>query len=810
MNEELSVSSSSFIVHHSLFIIHRSELAFGLAMALKEEGFIVLHLRVERNFGRATAFLSAAFVCLTLLTLEARAQVRRSQDKAEDVVRVESELVQTDVMVFDKSGKFVDGLGREQFELRVDGRTVPVAFFERVMARGPKAVEPGGKRSASVSAASDAASQASGAARGRTIIFFIDDLHLSLDSLGRTRSALTHFIDEEMAAGDLVAFVTASAQLGFLQQFTDNKAVLRAAIARLRPVPDTVRDTEQPPMSEFIAIRIANGDRNAADFYIDKILEGFATKGNSRGMNRNGVFEMVRGRATNITKGYESVTDASLGSLENLVRTSGQIQGRKLVFFISDGFYLESKNSAAASNNRLQLVTDTAARTGSVIYSIDARGLFAPFHDATGEKARDPMGRLDRASIGEAVLSQDGLAALASDTGGQFLKNTNYFDRWVSRVLEETSNFYRIAWRPESEAREGRRFRRVEVTIAGRPELNVRLHRGYVPAAARVADESKRAEDKTSGVKADEKTDAKADAKADAKNDAKADAKGTTAKGAMKEIESDFRAALSSPVAKLGLPTVLSTSFVDVPGSGVVLTSSVEVSTDALDYGADGKQPASVDLVGVVWNDQGRPVANFKTRLNVTPTTHASVSAEMPGVIYNYRAQVAPGLYQVKAAARDSREGLLGSAAQWIEIPDLSKRQLTLSSLHLGGRAVASATGAAKDSKETPRIQFSVDRRFPRSSRLDFLAFIYNAARAGGVGTVDLAVEVRLLREGKAVVTAPARKLTPDAGADLARIPLTGAISLGQLPTGTYEIEINVTDNLAHTHARAGLGFEIR
>jgi hypothetical protein len=529
-------------------------------------------------------------------------------------------------------------------------------------------------------------------------------------------------------------------------------------------------------MSEFIAVRIANGDRDAAEFYVEKIIQGFAAKGGARGMNKSAMFEMVRGRATNIAKGMESVAAASLGSLEQLVRMAGQIEGRKLIFFISDGFYLDGKNSVSGANHRLQLVTDTAARTGSVVYSIDARGLFAPFHDATGEKAYDPKGRLDRAAIGEAMLSQDGLSALAGDTGGQFLKNTNYFDRWVSRVLDETSNYYRIAWRPEGEEQKQGRFRRVEVSVVGRPDLNVRLHRGYLTAAARAAEESKASKGSSS------KTDEKA---------------------SVKGVETEFRAALSAPTGQKGLPTVLSTSFVDVPGSGAVLTSSVEVAADALDYGEDGRQPASVDVVGVVLNEQGKQVATFKTRLNVAPSSASAASGgTQPGVIYNYRSPVVPGLYQVKAAARDSRGGQMGSAAQWIEIPDLSKKKLSLSSIHLGGREVG---GGAGEGKGAPQIQFSVDRRFPRSTRLSFLAFVYNAAG----GTPDLVVNVRVLRDNKAVVAAPARKLAPEPGGDPTRVPVSGAVSLGRLPPGRYEIEIAVSDNVARTSAAERVWFEV-
>ncbi|HEX8558992.1 MAG TPA: VWA domain-containing protein [Pyrinomonadaceae bacterium] len=735
-------------------------------------------LRVGRGSRGRSALLPALLVCLAAAAGVARAQER------DEVVRVESQLVQTDVTVVDKAGRFVGGLGREQFELRVDGRPVPVAFFERVTGGLPK-----GEESAAPPGGGAAPRRPAAAARpqGRVVVFFLDDLHLSLDSLGRTRSALARFLEEEMAPGDVAAFFTASGQLGFLQQFTDNKAVLRAALARLRPLPDTVRDTDRPPMSEHVAVRIANGDREAASFYVEEILKGFATKaGGARGMNQQGVFEMVRGRATNIAKGMESAAAATLGSLEQLVRAAGRVEGRKLIFFISDGFYLDGKNSASGANHRLQLVTDAAARTSSVVYSIDARGLFAPFNDATGEKAHDPKGRLERAAIGEAMLSQDGLSALAGDTGGEFLKNTNYFDRWVSRVLEETSNYYRVAWRPEGEEQRAGRFRRVEISVAGRPDLTVRLHRGYVPGAARAAEEAK-----------------------ESKESKGSEPKAGAAKAEQKGLETDFRAALSAPVGLRDLPTALSASFVDVPGSGAVLTSSVEVAADALDYGAEGREAAAVDVVGVVLSEQGKQVTNFRTRLSVAAAAAAAATPSRggarEGVIYNHRAPLAPGLYMVKAAARDARGGHLGSASQWIEIPDLSKGRLALSSIHLGGREVAGGATA----KEAPQVQFSVDRRFARSSRLSFLAFVYNAARAGGAGGVDLSLAVRVLRDNRAVVTAPARKLAPEPGGDAARIPVNGAVSLGQLPAGRYELEISVADNAARSNVAGRVWFDV-
>src|SRR5215204_3908292 len=82
---------------------------------------------------RSRSLSSAVALCL-LFSATAPAQ-------EEEVVRITTELVQTDVAVFDKRGRFVDDLRPEQFELQVNGRTQAVTFFERVRAgsRGEEA-----------------------------------------------------------------------------------------------------------------------------------------------------------------------------------------------------------------------------------------------------------------------------------------------------------------------------------------------------------------------------------------------------------------------------------------------------------------------------------------------------------------------------------------------------------------------------------------------------------------------------------------------------------------------------------------------
>src|SRR6185369_14021538 len=142
---------------------------------------------------------------LILLLLVAVCPLANAQET--EVVRTNVELVQTAVTVLDKKGNFVEGLQKDQFELMVDGKPRPVAFFERIAAGSPRESE----LAATLGVPADATTKPVAPPRrvpGRTILFFLDDLHLSPDSFNRTRMMLQRFLHNEMTSKDTVAITT--------------------------------------------------------------------------------------------------------------------------------------------------------------------------------------------------------------------------------------------------------------------------------------------------------------------------------------------------------------------------------------------------------------------------------------------------------------------------------------------------------------------------------------------------------------------------------------------------------------------------
>ena len=113
--------------------------------------------------------------------------------------------------------------------------------------------------------------------------------------------------------------------------------------------------------------------------------------------------------------------------------------------------------------------------------------------------------------------------------------------------------------------------------------------------------------------------------------------------------------------------------------------------------------------------------------------------------------------YQVRVAARDDSSGVIGSALQWIVIPDLASRQLSMSSLLVGLESVAT------NSVRLRRIQWSVDKTFAASSHLRFITFVYNAAQASPRVT-NLAARVQVYRDSRPVLSLPLAKLSAARG----------------------------------------------
>ena len=272
-----------------------------------------------------------------------------------------------------------------------------------------------------------------------------------------------------------------------------------------------------------------------------------------------------------------------------------------------------------------------------------------------------------------------------------------------------------------------------------------------------------------------------------------------------------MNAAAGALVPAQALPVSLSVSYLDLPDEGMAVYIASQINSEAVEFTprADDRSQASVDLLGLVYDSTGKREGFFREVLTVDASGAALSKPGRQAIIHNYRTRLKPGLYQIRMAARDAKSGHAGSAVQWIEVPDLSKRRLALSSLILSERSGDGQTKPRDNEGTDAGLRVMVDRRIPRTSQLRYMIFIYNAARGeAGAAAPDVTIQTQLLRGDSVVLTTPARPISTE-GQDPARLAYAAEISLDGLPAGRYELRALVQDRAAKSDSTQRVSFQV-
>ena len=734
---------------------------------------------MERKGNQALVQSSVVVLGLALLVLAPHVAGQETQkpQPTEDVIRVYTDLVQTDVMVFDKQGRFVNGLKREDFALRVDGQLRPIEFFDHVAAGSAK------EQSQLAATALRDPSATVPVDRGRTVFFYVDDFHLSPGDLILLRKALLKFIDDDLGQNDEAVIASASGQIGFLQQLTENKEVLRAAVMRIKArSPSFVSDGEQPPMNEHQALVIdrspatmgGSGADPLLQYFIQRALEDAQgpiaptpSKVPSNGSSPVDVAEVrVRARARAILEQSAHFTTNVLSSFESLVDSSAQLPGRKLVFFISGGFYTDRRN--AETSQKIDQITRKATRNGVIIYSLDARALTTG-QPQLGEPVdvTEMTGIVEREQKNELSESREGMTVLAVETGGRTIFDTNALDTSIARAVTETSVYYLLGWRASHEMQTARKSLRVEVTLTNRPDLSVRLGHGFASATSA-------ASSKPSAIKREVE----------------------------KSAEAKLRDTLVGIYPSRELPTALDLQY-QKSDQGMLLTASMQIPIESLSVTREGdKNQAVADVAGFIYSDEGKVVQHFNKRMALTAASSNSMPDET--FTFKYQAVLAPGLYQVRVGTRDEKSGKTGTVHQWIKIPDFSGHKLMLSSL-IAGELPASTQDAQSQSS---RMILRANHCFRGDAGFRFLVYAYNAALTNSKS--DLVVQAQVLRDRLPIISTTFLKVSTDDLSSTERIPISADFPLKSLTPGRYLLRITVIDRVAKLSASQEMRMEIQ
>jgi hypothetical protein len=220
---------------------------------------------------------------------------------------------------------------------------------------------------------------------------------------------------------------------------------------------------------------------------------------------------------------------------------------------------------------------------------------------------------------------QEPLETLADETGGRSFLNSNALDDGLSQALAESSSYYLLAWRPDSENQRAGKLR-VEISIKDRPDLRVRTRRHFFDL--KPAEKVKPIVSSTSTP------------------------------------EDELRGALGSLYPRRDLPTSVSATL-SKTDKGTELNILMQLDSEMLDFETGEKQGAVVDVLGMALDDRGL-FSSFKQRLEIP---QVAIGGTNRFVKWTQTLTLPAGIYQVRVAVRDRQTARTGSAMLWIEIP---------------------------------------------------------------------------------------------------------------------------------------------
>jgi VWFA-related protein len=699
---------------------------------------------------------------------EPKTQDPNSQDRAaqppsttqtkQDVVRINTQLVQVDAVVTDKNGKHVEDLTEDDFELLVDGKKQTISHFMRINLPMVKR-EPAAKKKSDPSYVPDSmpTRQIGPAEVRRTIAFIVDDLGLSPSSMALARESLKTFLREQMQDGDLVAIIRTGNGLGMLEQFTSDKRILFTAAEKLI----------WNPLSRDMMPSFADASTEQTDDQADAqaVLDDFDD------------FQET------------SFTTGTLGAINFVVRGLRSMPGRKSVILLSDGFRINSKtnndNSSMQILQRLQNLAEQASRSSVVIYAIDAKGI-QPFMPGASVAGR-PADTAHSDALQTAQEALEGPTNLALQTGGFIVTNTNDLNIGFEEALYDQQSYYLLGFDPE-DATFDRKYHSIKLHVK-RPGLKVRTRSGFFGV-----NEGERPEPpKTRGQQIFSAMLSPMGA-----HDLSLRMtpyffnalKGGPLVRALFHIDCSKLTFKDAPNGQKHLNLNLVAFVFDEEGTPIDLAVRRlaldfdekryrEVLAEGLAYRADFqmRKPGAYQFRAVLRDDESGKTGSA-TQFIQAPDLSKNRLA-MSGVVLT-TPKNAPAV--IPAAANGPASPVVAPVAS-VAPPERDEKESDGSSVSanpLGLQATAYV------------------RRFPRTGFIQYGAAIYNASVDKKTGQPQITVQAEIYRpDGILAYRLPSRALELSRGANPKRFDYVGRLQLNNFPAGDYKMRLIVTDGLA-------------
>ncbi len=465
---------------------------------------------------------------------------------------------------------------------------------------------------------------------------------------------------------------------------------------------------------------------------------------------------------------YNSLnTDRELLAIRTIAKSLERVDQKKSMLYFSGGLTRNGIENQAS----LRAATNAATKANMAIYSVDTRGLQAlpPGGDASRGSLRGNSaysGSAVTAALSANFSSQETLGTLSMDTGGKAFFDSNDFGPAFQQVQHDTEAYYILGFKSTNQARDGG-FRHLTIKV-NRPDVVVQYRPGYyAPADFQHA----KSEDRELAL--------------------------------TEQMRSDLPATdVSLYLQALYFRTDEGHFFVPVslivPGSQIPFLKNGD------------RDKATLDILGQVKNAQGIKVGDVRQTIKLA--VDAAQQVQQRNIQYSTGFNLATGKYSLKFVVRENQTGQMGSFETELNVPDLKKAPLKLSSVVLASQRVPDTQKTA-DPLVRDGLQWipNIPHVFRQDQHLYFLYEVYDPAHQKGgaappetgagltrrpsLSGVHVLTSIEFLLAGAKVYETPLVEANTINSPDRGAVAFQFDVPLTPLQPGDYVCQVNVIDD---------------
>jgi VWFA-related protein len=459
-------------------------------------------------------------------------------------------------------------------------------------------------------------------------------------------------------------------------------------------------------------------------------------------------------------------TDRELYAIRTVAKSLERVDQRKSMLYFSGGLTRQGIENQAS----MRAATNEAVKANMAIYSVDSRGLEAmpPVGNASTGSLRGTAaynGGAMQSNLNANFGSQETLATLSSDTGGKAFFDSNDFAPAFQQVQHDTEAYYILGFHSTNTARDGS-YRHLTVKL-NRNDAKIDYRAGYYAPADF---QHQKTEDREQAL--------------------------------TEQLRSDLPAT-DVAVYLQALYFRLEDNKFFVPVSLIVPGSQIHIVKNG------DRDKANIDIIGQVKNAQGIIVGNVRD--NVKLALDAAQQVQRKNIQYSTGFTLAPGKYHLKFVVRENQTGAMGSFETDLQVPDLKKVPLKLSSIVLSSQRVSNTAKKTVNPLVRDGVEWvpNVPHVFRQDQHLYFLYEVYDPARQKGSpepanspgltrregGPVRVLTSIEFLSGGVKVYETPLVEATAINTPERGAVAFQFDVPLTQLKPGTYVCQVNVIDD---------------